>query len=157
MAPASRTIAQDQSTLHLRDAVAALIVVGGGRYLLQHRDDIRGIWYPDHWGCFGGAVDPGETADEAIARELEEELGWCPAGLVPFTQFDFDLDPLQLGRFFRKYYAAAIEADDIGRIRLGEGRAVRACAADEVLCDLRLAPYDAFALYLHIRQAHLAA
>ena len=39
------------------DAVAALIVLADGSYLLQHRDDKPTIWYPDHWGCFGGSID----------------------------------------------------------------------------------------------------
>ena len=48
------------STLPLRasDAVAALIVLDDGRYLMQKRDDFPAIWYPGHWGLFGGGVEP---------------------------------------------------------------------------------------------------
>lgn len=42
--------------------------------LLQLRDNIDGIYYPDHWGLFGGEVELGETSEEAIERELAEEL-----------------------------------------------------------------------------------
>ena len=54
-------------------AVAVLIV--GGRYALQHRDDHPDVAWSGHWGLFGGGVEPGESPAAAIARELEEELG----------------------------------------------------------------------------------
>ncbi|MFL6930718.1 MAG: hypothetical protein ACJ8FK_12480, partial [Xanthobacteraceae bacterium] len=47
------------------DAAAALLVLEDARYLLQLRDDIPPIWYPGHWGLFGGGVDAGEDAVEA--------------------------------------------------------------------------------------------
>src|SRR5262249_32847766 len=48
------------------DAAAALIQLPDGRYLLQLRDARPDIFYPDHWGCFGGAIDPGETPESAL-------------------------------------------------------------------------------------------
>jgi len=56
-------------------AVAALIQIVDGRYVLQLRDPKPEIFYPDHWGCFGGAIEPGERDEEALMRELREELG----------------------------------------------------------------------------------
>ena len=41
------------------DAVAAILVDEDGRYVMQHRDAYPHIFYPDHWGCFGGAVESG--------------------------------------------------------------------------------------------------
>ena len=73
------------------DAVAAIIVLEDGRYLLQHRDDIPQIWYPDHWGCFGGAVDEGEDPITALKRELHEEIEFRPREIAYFSRFDFDL------------------------------------------------------------------
>ena len=43
-----------RSRLSVGDASAAIIILEDGRYLLQLRDDIELIWYPGHWGCFGG-------------------------------------------------------------------------------------------------------
>ena len=57
------------------DAAVALIVLEDGRYLMQHRDQKPGIFYPGHWGLFGGAIDADETPEIALRRELEEELG----------------------------------------------------------------------------------
>ena len=50
-----------------------------GRWLLQLRDDINGITAPGCWGLFGGHLESGESADQALQRELIEEIGWCPA------------------------------------------------------------------------------
>ena len=47
---------------------------------MQLRDDIPRIFYPGHWGCFGGAVGPGEDGPTALRRELAEELEMQVAG-----------------------------------------------------------------------------
>jgi len=132
------------------DAVAALLVLEDGRYLLQHRDDIPGIWYPGHWGCFGGSVDDGEKPLEALRRELREELELEPGGdLRFFTRFDFDLSELGLGRYYRTYYVVAVRHDQHVRLVLHEGQGMGAFAADVALRELPVTPYDAFALFLH--------
>ena len=64
----------DRHPLRGEDAVAAIITVEDGRYLMQLRDDIPRIFYPGHWGCFGGAVGSGEDGLVALQRELAEEL-----------------------------------------------------------------------------------
>lgn len=57
----------------------AEIVVGGllrreDRLLLCHRRADR-PWYPDVWDLPGGHVEAGERPEEALVRELAEELG----------------------------------------------------------------------------------
>ena len=44
-----------------------------GNILLQHRDkNIKR--FPDYWGFFGGEIERGETPENAVKREAEEEL-----------------------------------------------------------------------------------
>lgn len=45
-----------------------------GRLLMQHRDGAAPAW-PYKWGLPGGGIEPGETPEEAMRRELEEETG----------------------------------------------------------------------------------
>lgn len=70
-------------------AVALAMLEREGRWLLQLRDDIEGIVHPGCWGLFGGHLDPGERPEQAILRELGEEIGWgrqnCPSGSSTMT------------------------------------------------------------------------
>ena len=64
-------------------AVALAMLQCDGLWLLQLRDDIDTIIYPGHWGLFGGHLDPGETAEQAVMRELQEEINWAPQTTPP--------------------------------------------------------------------------
>ena len=54
--------------------VALAMLERDGRWLVQLRDDIPGIVSPGCWGLFGGHLDPGESPDQALRRELQEEI-----------------------------------------------------------------------------------
>ena len=56
------------------DEIVAALLVQNGRVLLCHRAADR-RWYPDVWDLPGGHVEDGEAPIEALARELEEEVG----------------------------------------------------------------------------------
>jgi mutator protein MutT len=45
-----------------------------GEILLQHRSKDAPT-YSNQWGFFGGSIEEGETPQEAMAREMMEELG----------------------------------------------------------------------------------
>jgi len=57
--------------------VGALLVNEEGKLLLQQRDE-RPCLFPLHWSLLGGAVEEGEAPDEAMLRELEEEISFAP-------------------------------------------------------------------------------
>jgi 8-oxo-dGTP pyrophosphatase MutT (NUDIX family) len=139
------------------DAVVALIVLDGGRYLMQLRDGKRGIFYPGHWGLFGGAVDPGEDRLTALRRELMEELSFPIKQAEYFTCFDFDFSFAGYGRRFRVYYEVPMKAADLPRLELGEGTEMRAFTAAEILAPMRVVPYDAFALRMHANRSQFSA
>ena len=68
--------------------VAIAILHHHDRYLMQLRDDIPTIVYPGHWAFFGGHLNPGESPDAAVRRELQEEIGYAPSQLTFFQRFD---------------------------------------------------------------------
>lgn len=45
-----------------------------GEFLLYLRDDKPTIPFPDHWDLIGGHVEEGETPEQALIREVKEEL-----------------------------------------------------------------------------------
>lgn len=125
-------------------------MLADGRYLLQHRDDKPDIWYPGVWGLWGGTIDDGEDAEQALRRELDEEIGWTPDTLDYFTRFDFDFSFAGYPSFPRYYYEAVYPENSLEGLVLGEGQAMQAFASEDAL-SLPLVPYDAFALMMHAR------
>jgi 8-oxo-dGTP diphosphatase len=55
--------------------VAAIILENGmGELLFYQRDDNPEIPFPCHWDLFGGHIEEGETPEQALVREVREEL-----------------------------------------------------------------------------------
>lgn len=94
--------------------IAVAVLEQEGRWLLQLRDDIPGIIFPGTWGLFGGHLDPGETPEQGLRRELLEEIGWRAEGLSPWFEHR---DPQRVLHVFRGGLTVAL-AD----LRLSEGQ-----------------------------------
>ena len=75
----------DSSAIPVTLVVAAALIDPDGRVLIAERPPgkaMAGLWeFP------GGKIEPGETPEAALIRELSEELGILvkPACLAPFT------------------------------------------------------------------------
>ena len=139
--------------------MAALLQLSDGRYLMQLRDSNPDIFYPEHWGCFGGAVDPGEAPTAALVRELKEELAVnvVPSDVTRFTEFTFDFRLCG-----RRHPAADLlcrdpAASGPGGLVLGEGADLAAFEAERLLAMPRVVPYDAFALWMHHARWRIAS
>jgi 8-oxo-dGTP diphosphatase len=68
--------------------VALAILEREGRFLMQLRDDIPSILYPGVWGLFGGHLEAGESPEEGLKRELEEEIHYRVLTLKKFRRDD---------------------------------------------------------------------
>jgi 8-oxo-dGTP pyrophosphatase MutT (NUDIX family) len=134
---------------NFRDAVVAIIVLDDGRYLMQLRDDKPGIFYPDHWGLFGGAVDDGEQPEAALRRELREELDLVPSRLRYFTRMDFEFSSIGASNCYRMFFEIPLAADRLPGLRLGEGRRLAPLGLSDILMGKQIVPYDSFAIWMH--------
>jgi len=107
------------------------------KLLLQLRDNIPTIAFPDYWACFGGGVEEGETIEQAAIREVKEEIG------------DFEIQNMKpIGKFFVPSENAWVfsfkadinlDEDQIDQIKLTEGQAAKYFTEDE-LEEIRVAP-----------------
>lgn len=66
--------------------VAIAILYQKNKFLMQLRDNIPSILYPGYWALFGGHIEPGETPEVAVKREILEEIGYI---LPPFVEFGY--------------------------------------------------------------------
>ncbi len=138
------------------NAVAALLLLDDSRYIMQLRDVKPHIFYPGHWGLFGGALDEGETEADALRRELHEELGFTPRNLSRFVRLDFDLSAIGAGKLYRAVYEVPVTQMEFATFALREGLACQALTPRDILTELRVTPYDSFAVWLHYARERLA-
>lgn len=59
------------------------ILLKDGALLLGRRAPHRS--YPDCWDLIGGHVEPGESTEHALVREVEEEIGVSPVQFAKLT------------------------------------------------------------------------
>jgi ADP-ribose pyrophosphatase YjhB (NUDIX family) len=116
-----------------RHVVSAILWTEDGRVLLQQRDDKPDLRYAGCWTLFGGQVEDGETADEAIRRELVEELELDDQ---PLTLVEVYACPARtiVGKVvtFNHVYSGRL-ARPIEQLTLLEGQAMALYSPDEAM------------------------
>ncbi|NJL87693.1 MAG: NUDIX domain-containing protein [Leptolyngbyaceae cyanobacterium SM1_1_3] len=104
--------------------VAIAILYQDGQFLMQLRDDIPTIVYPGHWSFFGGHLEPGESADAAVVRELQEEIAYTA---VQLKLFDRRVNSHVIRNIYYGPLSAAV--DDLS---LNEGQDLGLCSVADV-------------------------
>lgn len=66
---------EDKKKKELNKNAVAVIVNGDNKILLLKRSDFPDQWMPSKWALVGGAIDKGESPEEACEREIKEETG----------------------------------------------------------------------------------
>ncbi|ARV60216.1 NUDIX hydrolase [Nostocales cyanobacterium HT-58-2] len=94
--------------------VAIAILYQKDKFLMQLRDNIPNILYPGHWAFFGGHIEPGETPEDAVQREILEEIGYT----LPPTFSKFGCYPDE--RVVRHVFHAPLTVE-LNQLVLNEG------------------------------------
>ena len=99
---------------------AGIVLVNSrGDILLNLRDDSPEINWPNKWDVIGGVVEEGETPDECMVREMQEETGEALEAFEPFKVYQVPLlsgDTAQFHVYSARLDKAAEE------LFLGEGQ-----------------------------------
>jgi len=117
----------------VRKAVGILIENSKGEILFLLRDNKPTIQYPNQWDVLGGVVKAGETFEEAIKRELMEEI---ELDLQEFKLFKIYNWPDQTEAIFHTKLDI-----DINKTPLHEGQKIQYFSREKLL-NMNLAFHD---------------
>lgn len=67
----------------MKQVAQMLLFDRDNRLIIYLRDDKPEIPFPNHWDLIGGHVEAGETPEQALVREIKEEIG------VELTEWSF--------------------------------------------------------------------
>jgi len=132
--------------------VAALMVAADGRYLMQLRDEKPGLFVAGHWGLFGGRVEDGETAREALLRELEEELEYTPPEANWFTESAFILPQLSVEKTLKTFFEVPVTEAERSAMVQHEGADMKFFYLEELFEQEKVVPWDLYGVLLHARR-----
>ena len=96
---------------------------------MQLRDDFPHIIHPGKWGFFGGHLEPGESPDAGVKRELMEELAYVPPKL--------DLFEKQVDTYKIRYFYHGELSVPVDQLSLNEGQDIALCSPEEVIAGER--------------------
>lgn len=72
----------------MKKIVAIILENNKGEILLYLRDNKPNIPFPHHWDLFGGYIDEEETPEQALVREVKEELNYDLKEYKFFKKYD---------------------------------------------------------------------
>lgn len=107
--------------------VAVVILYQNNKFLMQLRDNIPNIISPGCWGLFGGHLEPGETPEIAVQREVQEEITYQLTNLEKFGIYSDE-------KVIRHVFHAPLLVE-LNQLVLHEGWDMALLTSDDILQD----------------------
>ncbi len=101
------------------DVAVGVLFDGGGAFLMTSRP--QGKVYAGWWEFPGGKFEPGEAVEQALRRELHEELGITVGAVQPWQQEIVDYPHARVRLHFCKVYQWT------GTLQMREGQQMAWC------------------------------
>ena len=141
------------------NAACAIIIDKKNNFILQKRDNKKNIFFPNHWGLFGGAKNKNEKYINTIKREINEELGFVPKKISFFINLKFDMKILINKEINRYCYICTVEDLKKMKIVLNEGKKYKIFSKSEIkkfiLQKNLIVPYDYLTIWLFLNKNKL--
>lgn len=105
-----------------------IFVDDNNKILLEDRRKISK--HGEDWSFFGGSIEEGETIEEALVREVKEELGYILKDYNFFLEHRFQVEDADLDL---TYYMFLAEMPDLKQLRVHENASLGKFTVDEAL------------------------
>ena|SRR3989344_7509797 len=112
-------------TNKIKNTVGIFLVDYNNRFLLHLRDNKSGLFMSGMWAGFGGTIDYGETPEDAIRRELNEEINFIPPKIQYFKLYNLENRDVYM-------FVSRIDIKNPSKLNLYEGVAVKYHSLDEI-------------------------
>ena len=129
---------------------SAIIIFYKNKVLMALRSKKKNIFYPNHFGLFGGAIEKNETFHDAAKRELFEETNIdTPKKNIRYL-VDINFSFPKTGIIKRKIFTYKINnlIEFKNKFSLGEGQKSLFFTYKQIKKQANVVPYDRLALDL---------
>lgn len=106
-------------------------------YLQKRSKDAERL--PDYFGFFGGGIEEDESPEEALIREIREEMDFFPQGYVHFKTYEF-------GGSMKHIYLLRVDQDFESKIKILEGDYGKWFNEQEIINESKLIDTDKLVL-----------
>ena len=113
---------------------------------LQKRDQNKNIYFPGQWGLFGGSCEKDESPEDAIKREIFEELTINITSPKHFLTLEITTKYLGTKPRIRHFYHQNLDLNTLSNIQLREGESFDSFSFNKLPSLSKLVSFDAAAI-----------
>lgn len=118
----------------MNKAAKIILINKDNQLLMQLRDNIPTISHPNSWSFIGGGIEEGESPEEALKREIKEEIPGCDIKNIAFLDKLYTPDTK-----FKNYCFIGEINEAIDKIKFTEGQKLGYFSLNE-LKNLKMNP-----------------